>query len=215
MRSKSLSAIAGAAFILCSVGFAQVPEKAKTGDRLGVESLRYDTRGREAYVASTAKGYVELQVTANERMFKWDSGLTQKYDQNYTLLERSSRGTTALTESRSQLKFLHLDSDPKAKREVSNAYTSSVAQCGNVLATYASEGKDISYPITIRGKQTDTRAIEVLLDGKWSAACGIGKQSVKVTYSPDLDLLLTFEFLNFQPNGILNSGSGWRVISLD
>lgn len=212
--SKSLAVLV-ATSVFCIAGFAQVLEKAKTGDRLGVETQRYDTRGREIYVASTTKGTMELVITASERVFKWDNGQIQKYDPYYTLVERTSGGVTTPTEVRSQLKFLHLDGDPRAKKEVTNTYKANAAQCGTVVATYVSEGKDISYAFTVRGKQTELKAVEVLLDGKWSAACGIGKQSVKVTYSPELDLLLTYEYLNFQPSGILNFGTGWRVTSLD
>ncbi len=215
MNFTSLTAIAVSIFVFSTVGIAQAPEKAKTGDRLGVETLRYDTRGREIYVASTTKGSIALLITANERVFNWDNGPTQKYDPNYTLVERTSGGVTTPTEARSQLKFLHLDGDPRTKKEVTNTYKSNAAHCGTVVATYVSEGKDVSYALTVRGKQTELKAVEVLLDGKWSAACGTGKQSVKVTYSPELDPLLTYEYLNFLPSGILNSGIGWRVTSLD
>lgn len=112
-------------------------------------------------------------------------------------------------------RWLDLGGDLKAKREVKYGYTTTTGACGRVEVTLTSTGKDIMYSLVQQGAAKEVPAVEVNFEGKWSASCGIGKQTLKAVYSPALDLLLAYETMNYLPNGFLYVGSAWSLKSLN
>jgi len=179
-----------------------------------VESVRFDVRGKETYVAATTSYSIELTITEKERIYKWATGLVQTYDEKYTLVERTLNGVGGRTADESKLRLLAPSGDLKIPRDVANSYATT--QCGNVEAKYVSTGQDVTYPLVHKGIRSEVQAIELVFDGKWLAArCGSGKQTIKITYAPSLDLLLAYEYMNYRPDGLLNVGYGWKVLSIN
>jgi hypothetical protein len=144
-------------------------------------------------------------------LYKWSNGSTQIYDAQFALIGRIDRnGTERLFGAKDVPRWLDLGGDLKAKREVKYGYTTTGA-CGRVEVTLTSTGKDIMYSLVHQGAAKEIPAVEVNFEGKWSASCGIGKQTLKAVYSPALDLLLAYETMNYQPNGFLYVGSAWSL----
>jgi hypothetical protein len=201
---------------VCQVGLAsaQQLERVKSGANLAYDLIRYDTRGREVYVSSTTPITAEVLVSAEGRTLTYSTGRIEKFDVEHTLVERTVQGQTQRIGGKQLLKWMPDGRDYKSVRKVTESYE--VRQCGMVDLEYESTPKEAIYKVAIAGKEADLKVIEFVLNGKWTGgSCGTGKQTRRIVYSPELDMVVETEFLTYLANGILNVGNGIRLKSVN
>lgn len=175
-------------------------------------------RGREPYVAGTTPATAEIQVSPDGRIITYSTGRIEKFDANHTLIERTSQGKTQSIAEDHRLRWMPPGRDFRSSRVVTEI-TPAAQSCGPGLAkmVYEAVPREGSYKLMIAGKEAAVKSIEFHLNGKWTAgSCGTGKQVRKIIYSPDLDIVLESEVLNYYPDGIfLFFGNGARLKSIN
>jgi hypothetical protein len=181
-------------------------------EKLIIENQRFENRGRDIVVSSSLERTVTVELSANSKVYTWSNGLVQKYDADYSYVGfKNSNGNEVTFNAESVLvwkgKSLNLDSP----RNVKFTYISRIKECGKVDLDLTSKAREIDYETLINGESKKIKAVLVILDGKWSATCGIGKQQYELVYSPEYDLILRHKDLNFRPDSFLNAGQGWHI----
>lgn len=188
----------------------------KTGDRLAVELLRHDMRGTELIVGSATAATAEVTATPDGLTLVYSTQRVQKFDGRHTLVEDIFQGRARKVPEEWLFRWLPDDGDFKSVRKVRET-SGAIQSCGGKMQSdFEMTPRQALYRLLIAGKETEIPVVEFVFDGRWSATCGTGRQVRKYTYSPDLDLVLSSDYLNYLPNGnFLNAGNGLRVKSIN
>jgi|JI6StandDraft_1071083.scaffolds.fasta_scaffold161791_1 hypothetical protein len=186
----------------------------KTGDKLRYESLRFDARGSEIFIAATTPLTAEIAVSPEGRAITYSSRRVDKFNADHALVERiSADGKAQDWTGKRLLSWLPKDRNSRAKFETGSSFPPNF--CGEVDAMYTATPTDVTYKIAISGNEVTVKAVQYLLEGRWRGTCGSGKQVVRFVYSPELDAILESEILNYHPSSFLNVGSGLRLKSVN
>jgi hypothetical protein len=181
-------------------------------EKLVVEDHRYENRGREIIISSSVQRNVSVELSNSSKTYTWSTGLVQKYDADYSLVGyKNADGNEVTISSESILNWKDKSIDLKSSRNVKSTFVSRLRECGKVSRDLTSTGREIAYEVLLNGQTNKISAVEIVLDGKWSAMCGTGKELLEFVYSPEFDLILRYKSLNFRPDNFLNSGQGWQV----
>ncbi len=211
-----------ASLIFVSHGaFAQAESsmQVKTGDKLTADVLRYGMRGTELYAETTTTVTAKIVVSAEGRIVTYSSGRIEKSDSAHTIIEvKTADGQIQKVPDDRLFRWMPVGNDFASMKKLKETFQAS-NNCGGGSGTveYEITPKEIKYKLMISGKETEIKAVELLMNRQWSAGrCGIGKQVRRIVYSPDLDAVLETDYLNYLPNGVLlNRGAGFRLKSVN
>jgi hypothetical protein len=200
---------------ITSSAHAQTVEKVKDGDKIKIASSRYDTRGREVYLASTEE--LDSSVSATEKNYVWSSplGATTYVRETHVAIERTAPdGKKDTFSDARQLKWFPAGGDFSKLLPGEQAIRN--PRCGDGTFKYTASSQPAKFKLNVRGKEHELDVQEVTLKGRWSfSSCGTGDQLIKLVYSPQLDFLVERDQKSFQPNGFLSNGTLIRVSSIN
>lgn len=210
------TALAGMACFV-SISHAQTSPiaKIKDGDKIKVAFSRYDTRGREVYVANTEM--LDSSVSATDKNYTWSSSIsaTTYIRDTHVAVERvMPDGKKEVFADKDQLKWFPAGGDfsklTPGEQVIRNP------RCGEGTFKYTPSSQAAKYKLTIAGKEQELDVQDVTLKGRWAfGSCGSGEQVIRFVYSPQLDFVLERDLKSFQSNGFLSSGNLLKLTAVN
>jgi hypothetical protein len=189
--------------------------KVKDGDKIKVAFSRYDTRGREVYVASTEN--MDSSVSATDKNYSWSfpAGSTSYVRDTHVAIERTAAdGKKETFTDAQQLKWFPAGGDFSKLMPGEQAIRN--PRCGEGTFKYTASGQAAKFKLSIAGKEQELDVQDVTLKGRWSlGSCGSGEQVMRFVYSPQLDFVVERDTKTFQSNGFLFNGNQSKVTAVN